>query len=49
MHLCLPVHALPAADYMGRLSSVLTSIRGINRSDAYSLARHFGSLADVLQ
>lgn len=45
---CVSPHA-PAADYMGRLSSVLTSIRGINRSDAYSLARHFGSLADVLQ
>jgi hypothetical protein len=34
-------------DYMGRLASALTSIRGVNRRDAYSLARHFGSLADA--
>jgi hypothetical protein len=32
---------------MGRLAATLTTIRGVNRSDAYSLAKHFGSLADV--
>lgn len=37
------------ADYMGRLASAVTTIRGVNRSDAYSLARHFGSLADAFR
>jgi hypothetical protein len=34
---------------MGRLGAALTGIRGINRSDAYSMARHFGSLADAFR
>lgn len=36
-------------DFMGRVTSTLTSIRGINRKDAYTLASHFNTMADLFQ
>lgn len=36
-------------DYVGRLNGVLTSIRGVNKTDATSLGANFGSLAGVLR
>ncbi len=36
-------------DYLGRLTSVLTSVRGVNRNDAATLARRFGTFADMLK
>jgi NAD-dependent DNA ligase len=36
-------------DFMGRVTSTLTSIRGINRKDAYTLASHFNTMADLFE
>jgi hypothetical protein len=35
-------------DYVGRLTTVLTSLRGVNRTDAFTLGSRFGSLADIM-
>eukprot|EP00879_Flechtneria_rotunda_P025196 GHRR01026764.1.p1 GENE.GHRR01026764.1~~GHRR01026764.1.p1 ORF type:complete len:105 (+),score=23.57 GHRR01026764.1:761-1075(+) len=36
-------------DYLGRLIAALTSVRGINKSDAFMLASRSGSLAEVIK
>jgi DNA excision repair protein ERCC-1 len=36
-------------DYLGRLQAALTSVRGVNKTDATSLGANFGSFAGVLR
>lgn len=36
-------------DYVGRLTSALTTVRGLNRNDAYTLGTKFGTLADIFR
>ncbi|KAI8468891.1 MAG: hypothetical protein J3K34DRAFT_386077 [Monoraphidium minutum] len=36
-------------DYVGRLTSALTSVRGVNRNDAYTIGSTFGTLADAFR
>ena len=36
-------------DYVGRLTSALTSVRGVNRNDAYAVGSAFGTLADAFK
>lgn len=38
---------LKEGDHRGRLTEVLTAIRGVNRTDAISLSSRFGSLASI--
>jgi hypothetical protein len=37
------------ADYSSRLAAALTSVRGVNKTDATSLGSQLGSLADILR
>lgn len=36
-------------DYVSRVASALTAVKGVNRTDALSLVSHMGSLADLLR
>jgi DNA excision repair protein ERCC-1 len=36
-------------DYVSRATAVLTTIRGVNRSDVKTLGERFGSLANLFQ
>jgi len=36
-------------DYVSRLTSALTCVRGVNRTDAVTLGKSFGTLADLLR
>jgi len=36
-------------DYVSRANSVLTIVRGVNKSDVKTLGDHFGSVAAILQ
>jgi hypothetical protein len=43
------IQARVETDYVGRLTSALTSVRGINRNDAYTIGATFGTLADAFR
>lgn len=43
------IQARTDTDYVGRLTSALTSVRGVNRNDAYTIGASFGTLADAFR
>jgi len=43
------IQARTDTDYVGRLTSALTSVRGVNRNDAYTIGATFGTLADAFR
>jgi NAD-dependent DNA ligase len=43
------IQARADTDYVGRLTAALTSVRGVNRNDAYTIGATFGTLADAFR